>query len=230
MNEYTPADNFQETPDRTNESNSGRTLSPPPMATSKTRGSRFWVYPEAATLSRSIYQMPGPATGWGNRPPPGAGLGVQSPPTTASQGTRPGGSKSTVEPTKWDIHHQEILTCRDCGNLINFQSYSKSYKMKSGLKPRRPWIFLNVHDHYRRPPGKSTEHEKRRRSGAHRHPGQRLFRRSEYAQSRATSIPFNQATNDNLNSLAGRTTSGCAIAQDTHYIRLEFLERVCCMR
>ena len=49
-----------------------------------------------------------------------------------SKGVNRSGSKSTLEPTKWGhTTVKKILTLQEyCGDVINFKSYSKSYKMK----------------------------------------------------------------------------------------------------
>ena len=49
-----------------------------------------------------------------------------------SKGISKGGSKSTLEPTKWNhTTVKKILTLQEyCGDVINFKTYSKSYKMK----------------------------------------------------------------------------------------------------
>ena len=67
-----------------------------------------------------------------------------------SRGTSRGGSKSTVEPTKWGhTTVKKILTLQEyCGDVINFKSYSKSYKMKKRIEnpEENRAIFLNVHE------------------------------------------------------------------------------------
>mgnify|MGYP000464315478 CR=1 FL=1 len=67
-----------------------------------------------------------------------------------SRGTSRGGSKSTVEPTKWGhTTVKKILTLQEyCGDVINFKSYSKSYKMKKRIEnpEEHRAIFLNVHE------------------------------------------------------------------------------------
>ena len=60
------------------------------------------------------------------------------------------GSKSTLEPTKWGhTTVKKILTLQEyCGDVINFKSYSKSYKMKRRIEnpEENRAIFLNVHE------------------------------------------------------------------------------------
>ena len=53
-----------------------------------------------------------------------------------SKGVNRSGSKSTLEPTKWGhTTVKKILTLQEyCGDVINFKSYSKSYKMKRRIE------------------------------------------------------------------------------------------------
>lgn len=67
-----------------------------------------------------------------------------------SKGVNRSGSKSTVEPTKWGhTTIKKILTLQEyCGDIINFKSYSKPYKMKKRIEnpEENRAIFLNVHE------------------------------------------------------------------------------------
>ena len=67
-----------------------------------------------------------------------------------SKGISKGGSKSTLESTKWNrTTVKKILTLQEyCGDAINFKTYSKSYKMKRRIENRSEnrAIFLNVHE------------------------------------------------------------------------------------
>ena len=67
-----------------------------------------------------------------------------------SKGISKGGSKSTLEPTNWNhTTVKRILTLQEyCGDVINFKTYSKSYKMKRRIEnpEENRVIFLNVHD------------------------------------------------------------------------------------
>ena len=55
-----------------------------------------------------------------------------------------------MEPTKWGYTTvKKILTLQEyCGDVINFKSYSKSYKMKKRIEnpEENRAIFLNVHE------------------------------------------------------------------------------------
>ena len=133
--------------------NAGIPLSPPPYGYMKNPDDpRFWVIdPEAAEVVRCIYRLAlegnGPlqiATALGN-------MGALNPSAyRTSKGFSKGGSKSTLEPTKWNhTTVKKILTLQEyCGDVINFKTYSKSYKMKRRIEnpEENRAIFLNVHE------------------------------------------------------------------------------------
>ena len=135
--------------------NAGIPLSPPPYGYIKNPDDpRFWVIdPEAAEVVRRIYRMAlGRVTGWLKSPLPWVRMGSSTLDLLlAQQGVSSrGGSKSTVEPTKWGhTTVKKILTLQEyCGDVINFKSYSKSYKMKRRIEnpEENRAIFLNVHE------------------------------------------------------------------------------------
>ena len=109
--------------------NAGIPLSPPPYGYMKNPDDpRFWVIdPEAAEMVRYIYRLAlegnGPlqiATALGT-------LGALNPSAyRTSKGISKGGSKSTLEPTKWNhTTVKKILTLQEyCGDVINFKTYS----------------------------------------------------------------------------------------------------------
>ena len=133
--------------------NAGIPLSPPPYGYMKNPDDpRFWgIDPEAAEVVRCSYRLAlegnGPlqiATALGN-------MGVLNPSAyRTSKGISKGGSKSTLEPTKWNhTTVKKILTLQEyCGDVINFKTYSKSYKMKRRIEnpEENRAIFLNVHE------------------------------------------------------------------------------------
>ena len=113
---------------------------------------RFWVIDlEAAAVVRRIYQMALDGYGLAETAAALEKDGVFNPTYYwRSKGTSRGGSKSTVEPTKWGhTTIKKILTLQEyCGDVINFKSYSKSYKMKKRIEnpEENRAIFLNVHE------------------------------------------------------------------------------------
>lgn len=133
--------------------NAGIPLSQPPYGYTKNPDdSRFWVIDsEAADVVRRIYDMA--LEGYGLAEIANA-LGVDGivNPTYywRSKGVNRSGSKSTLEPTKWGhTTIKKILTLQEyCGDVINFKSYSKSYKMKRRIEnpEENRAIFLNVHE------------------------------------------------------------------------------------
>ena len=133
--------------------NAGVPLSPPPYGYIKNPDDpRFWVVePEAAEVVRRIYRMALEGYGLAETAAQLAADGVVNPTYYwRSRGTSRGGSKSTVEPTKWGhTTVKKILTLQEyCGDVINFKSYSKSYKMKKRIEnpEENRAIFLNVNE------------------------------------------------------------------------------------
>ena len=123
--------------------NAGVPLSPPPYGYIKNPDDpRFWVVePEAAEVVRRIYRMALEGYGLAETAAQLAADGVVNPTYYwRSRGTSRGGSKSTVEPTKWGhTTVKKILTLQEyCGDVINFKSYSKSYKMKKRIAAYSP--------------------------------------------------------------------------------------------
>ena len=133
--------------------NSGIPLSPPPYGYIKNPDDpRFWVIdPEAAEVVRRIYRMALDGYGYAETAAALEADGVFNPTYYwRSKGTSRGGSKSTLEPCKWGhTTVKKILTMQEyCGDVINFKSYSKSYKMKRRIEnpEENRAIFLNVHE------------------------------------------------------------------------------------
>lgn len=133
--------------------NSGIPLSPPPYGYIKNLDDpRFWVIdPEAAENVRRIYRMALEGYGLAEI---GTALGADGICNSTfywrSKGTNRGGSKSTLEPTKWGhTTIKKILTLQEyCGDIINFKSYSKSYKIKRCIEnpEENQAIILNIHE------------------------------------------------------------------------------------
>ena len=133
--------------------NAGIPLSPPPYGYIKNPDDpRFWaVEPEAAQVVRRIYRMALEGYGLAETASALGADGIVNPTYYwRSRGVNRGGSKSTVEPTKWGhTTVKKILTSQEyCGDVINFKSYSKSYKMKKRIEnpEENRAVFLNVHE------------------------------------------------------------------------------------
>ena len=106
--------------------NAGVPLSPPPYGYIKNPDDpRFWVVePEAAEVVRRIYRMALEGYGLAETAAQLAADGVVNPTYYwRSRGTSRGGSKSTVEPTKWGhTTVKKILTLQECSCTVRKQA------------------------------------------------------------------------------------------------------------
>ena len=133
--------------------NAGIPLSQPPYGYIKNPDDpRFWVVDsKAADVVRRIYDMALEGYGLAEIANALGRDGIVNPTYYwRSKGVNRSGSKSTLEPTKWGhTTVKKILTLQEyCGDVINFKSYSKSYKMKRRIQnpEENRAIFLNVHE------------------------------------------------------------------------------------
>ena len=218
--------------------NAGVPLSPPPYGYIKNPDDpRFWVVePEAAEVVRRIYRMALEGYGLAEIAARLAADGVVNPTYYwRSRGTSRGGSKSTVEPTKWGhTTLKKILTLQEyCGDVINFKSCSKSYKMKKRIEnpEENRAIFLNVH-----------EAIIDRQTWEKVQALQKGTRRKKTTVTQAPSVfsgllkcpecggnlnfHFNQNNHDIKFFSCQNHNSGYRKCSKTHYIRLDFLEQV----
>lgn len=218
--------------------NAGVPLSPPPYGYIKNPDDpRFWVVePEAAEVVRRIYRMALEGYGLAETAAQLAADGVVNPTYYwRSRGTSRGGSKSTVEPTKWGhTTVKKILTLQEyCGDVINFKSYSKSYKMKKrieNLEENRA-IFLNVNEAIidRQTWEKVQALQKGTRRKKHtvtQEPSvfSGLLKCPECGGN--LNFHFNQNNHDIKFFSCQNHNSGYRKCSKTHYIRLDFLEQV----
>ena len=218
--------------------NAGVPLSPPPYGYIKNPDDpRFWIVePEAAEVVRRIYCMALEGYGLAETATRLAADGVVNPTYYwRNRGTSRGGSKSTVEPTKWGhTTVKKILTLQEyCGDVINFKSYSKSYKMKKRIEnpEENRAIFLNVH-----------EAIIDRQTWEKVQALQKGTRRKKPTVTQAPSVfsgllkcpecggnlnfHFNQNNHDIKFFSCQNHNSGYRKCSKTHYIRLDFLEQV----
>ena len=218
--------------------NAGIPLSPPPYGYIKNPDNpRFWVIdPEAAEVVRRIYRMALDGYGLAETAAALGADGIVNPTYYwRSRGTNRGGSKSTVEPTKWGhTTIKKILTTQEyCGDVINFKSYSKSYKMKRRIEnpEENRAIFLNVHEPIiDRPTWEKVQTLKagtrRKRPTVTREPS--VF--SGYLKCPECggnlNFHFNQGNHDIKFFSCQNHNSGLRKCSSTHYIRLDFLEQV----
>ena len=218
--------------------NAGIPLSQPPYGYIKNPDdSRFWVIdPEAADVVRRIYDMA--LEGYGLAEIANA-LGVDGivNPTYywRSKGVNRSGSKSTLEPTKWGhTTVKKILTLQEyCGDVINFKSYSKSYKMKRRIEnpEENRAIFLNVHEPIidRATWEKVQTMQKgtrRKKPTVTQEPSVFSGRLKCPECGGNLNFHFNQKNHDIKYFSCQNHNSGLRKCSATHYIRLDFLEQV----
>ena len=218
--------------------NAGVPLSPPPYGYIKNPDDpRFWIVePEAAEVVRRIYCMALEGYGLAETAAQLAADGVVNPTYYwRSRGTSRGGSKSTVEPTKWGhTTVKKILTLQEyCGDVINFKSYSKSYKMKKRIEnpEENRAIFLNVHEAIidRQTWEKVQALQKgtrRKKPTVTQEPSvfSGLLKCPECGGN--LNFHFNQNNHDIKFFSCQNHNSGYRKCSKTHYIRLDFLEQV----
>ena len=218
--------------------NAGVPLSPPPYGYIKNPDDpRVWVVePEAAEVVRRIYRMALEGYGLAETAAQLAADGVVNPTYYwRSRGTSRGGSKSTVEPTKWGhTTVKKILTLQEyCGDVINFKSYSKSYKMKKRIEnpEENRAIFLNVHEAIidRQTWEKVQALQKgtrRKKPTVTQEPSvfSGLLKCPECGGN--LNFHFNQNNHDIKFFSCQNHNSGYRKCSKTHYIRLDFLEQV----
>lgn len=218
--------------------NSGIPLSPPPYGYIKNPDDpRFWVIdPDAASVVQRIYQMALDGYGLAETAAALEQDGILNPTYYwRSKGTSRGGSKSTVEPTKWGhTTIKKILTLQEyCGDVINFKSYSKSYKIKRRIEnpEENRAIFLNVHEAIiDRATWEKVQSMKkgtrRKRPTVTQEPSafSGLLKCPECGGN--LNFHFNQGNHDIKFFSCKNHNSGLRKCSKTHYIRLDFLERV----
>ena len=218
--------------------NAGVPLSPPPYGYIKNPDDpRFWVVePEAAEVVRRIYRMALEGYGLAETAAQLAADGVVNPTYYwRSRGTSRGGSKSAVEPTKWGhTTVKKILTLQEyCGDVINFKSYSKSYKMKKRIEnpEENRAIFLNVNEAIidRQTWEKVQALQKgtrRKKPTVTQEPSvfSGLLKCPECGGN--LNFHFNQNNHDIKFFSCQNHNSGYRKCSKTHYIRLDFLEQV----
>lgn len=218
--------------------NAGIPLSPPPYGYIKNPDDpRFWVVdPEAADVVRRIYRMALEGYGLAETAAALGADGIVNPTYYwRSKGTSRGGSKSTLEPTKWGhTTIKKILTTQEyCGDVINFKSYSKSYKMKKRIEnpEENRAIFLNVHEAIiDRPTWEKVQALKagtrRKRPTVTQEPSvfSGVMKCPECGGN--LNFHFNQNNHDIKFFSCQNHNSGLRKCLSTHYIRLDFLEQV----
>ena len=218
--------------------NAGIPLSQPPYGYIKNPDdSRFWVIdPEAADVVRRIYDMALEGYGLAEIANALGADGIVNPTYYwRSKGVNRSGSKSTLEPTKWGhTTIKKILTLQEyCGDVINFKSYSKSYKMKRRIEnpEENRAIFLNVHEPIidRATWEKVQTMQKgtrRKKTTVTQEPSVFSGRLKCPECGGNLNFHFNQKNHDIKYFSCQNHNSGLRKCSATHYIRLDFLEQV----
>ena len=218
--------------------NAGIPLSQPPYGYIKNPDdSRFWVIdPEAADVVRRIYDMALEGYGLAEIANALGADGIVNPTYYwRSKGVNRSGSKSTLEPTKWGhTTVKKILTLQEyCGDVINFKSYSKSYKMKRRIEnpEENRAIFLNVHEPIidRATWEKVQTMQKgtrRKKPTVTQEPSVFSGRLKCPECGGNLNFHFNQKNHDIKYFSCQNHNSGLRKCSATHYIRLDFLEQV----
>ena len=218
--------------------NSGIPLSPPPYGYIKNPDDpRFWVVePEAAEIVKRIYRMALEGYGMGETASALEKDGIVNPTYYwRSRGVNRGGSKSTLEPTKWGhTTIKKILTAREYfGDVINFKSYSKSYKMKRRIAnpEENQAIFLNVHeaiiDRAEWEKVQQIKDGSRRKTPTVTQEPSIFSGKMKCPECGGNlNFHFNQRNHDIKYFSCKNHNTGMRPCSSTHYIRLDFLEQV----
>ena len=218
--------------------NAGIPLSQPPYGYIKNPDDpRFWVIdPEAADVVRRIYDMALEGYGLAEIATALGRDGIVNPTYYwRSKGVNRSGSKSTLEPTKWGhTTVKKILTLQEyCGDVINFKSYSKSYKMKRRIEnsEENRAIFLNVHEPIIDRPTwekvQTLQKGTRRKKPTVTQEASVFSGRLKCPECGGNlNFHFNQKNHDIKFFSCQNHNSGLRKCSATHYIRLDFLEQV----
>lgn len=218
--------------------NSGVPLSPPPYGYIKNPDDpRFWIVePEAAAVVRRIYNMALEGYGLAETAAALERDGVFNPTYYwRSRGTNRGGSKSTLEPTKWGhTTVKKILGLQEyCGDVINFKSYSKSYKIKRRIEnpEENRAVFLNVHeaiiDRATWEKVQALKAGTRRKTPTVSNEPNKFAGRLKCPECGGNlNFHFSQTNHDIKFFGCQNHNSGRRKCSSTHYIRLDFLEQV----
>ena len=218
--------------------NSGVPLSQPPYGYMKNPDDpRYWIVePEAASVVRRIYGMVLEGYGLAEIAAALEQDRVNNPTYYwQSKGTPRGGAKSTLIPTKWGhTTVRKILGLQEyCGDVINFKSYSKSYKMKRRIEnpEENRAIFRDVHEaiierEMWEKVQKLVTGTRRKRTTVT--PERSIFTGLLKCPECGANLNFhfNQGNHDIKFFSCANHNSGLRKCSSTHYIRLEFLEQV----
>lgn len=217
--------------------NTGIPLSPPPYGYMKNPDdTKFWVIDEeAAMVVRRVFQMRYDGYGIGEISSMLTVDGILTPMAYwQSKGIGRGGKKPIHEPTNW--RHSTIASMlalqEYCGDVINFKTFSKSYKMKKRIAndEKNMAIFKDVHEPIiERDMWESLQRKKGTR---HKQPtvssGRRIFTGLLKCSDCGGNLNFhfNQGNHDIKYYNCGNNNGGYRNCPSTHYIREDFLEQI----
>lgn len=218
--------------------NAGIPLSPPPYGYIKDPDDpkRWVIEPEAAAVVRRIFRMA--LDGYGPKEIANALAkdGINNPTYYwRARGSNRSGSKSTLEPTKWGhtTIRKMLATQEYCGDVINFKSYSKSYKLKKRIENpvENRAIFLNVHEPII---DRATWEKVQTLTKSMRHGQPTVIKEPSIFAGRMKcpecggnlNFHFNRNNPDIKYFSCYNHNTGLRKCSSTHYIRLDFLEQV----
>lgn len=217
--------------------NSGIPLSPPPYGYTKdpNDAKRWVVDEEAAEVVRRVFQMRHDGYGIGEISSILTTDGILTPMAYwQSKGIGRGGKKTIHEPTNW--RHSTIASMlalqEYCGDVINFKSFSKSYKMKKRIAndEQNMAIFKGVHEPiisrelWERLQSKKGGRRKKPTVSSERSIFAGLLKCSDCGGN--LNFHFNQGNHDIKYFNCGNNNGGYRNCPTTHYIRQDFLEQI----
>ena len=216
--------------------NAGEPLSPPPYGYIKDpeNPKRWIIDEEAAIVVRRIFDMTLCGLGIAEVARALAKDNILTPTSYwQSKGIGRGGKKTAEFPTDWrhSTIHKMLALQEYCGDVINFKTYSKSYRNKKRIEndEESRAIFLNVHDPiidratWEKVQQMRGTRKKRPKEQAQRSIFSGLLKCADCGAN--LGYHFNQGNRDikYFNCVNNNNSRGCTA---THYIREDFLKQV----
>ena len=218
--------------------NAGEPLGPPPYGYMRNPDNpKYWIIDaEPADVVRRIYRMTMAGIGTGQIASALDADNILTPMYyLASKGLNRGGVKTDRRPCQWSASTViGILTAQEyCGDVVNFKTYSKSYKLKKRLQnsEENMAVFKDVHEPII--PRALWEKVQAKRGKVRKRPTQdgerNIFSGLVVCADcgRNLHYHFNQGNPEikyfNCSNYKGNSRGNC---QTTHYIRTDFLTQV----
>lgn len=189
----------------------------------------------AATVVRKIFQMALDSYGLAETAVQLDKEGIVTPTNYwLSKGVNRGGKKGIKSPTHWNHSTiQKILSLQEyCGDVINFKTYSKSFKNKKRIvnDEENRAIFYGVHEPI---VDRATWEKIQQKRGSRKRATTKSPERSVFSGVLKCSdcggnlnFHFNQGNHDIKYFNCATYNSGRGGCTSTHYIRVDFLEQV----